>query len=213
MAKLPKGILGPISGKIGPVIGGVWKGIPFIKEAKDVPEKLPRTAAQLANEAKFKFVNDWLIPFHPFLTVGFTNMAEGRTEIAAAFKTVYKTVFTGTAPDLLVDHHQMVISSGPLPMVKNPAVTFTGPDLVHFTWNQNAVKGTQYNDQLMVALYDRESGECDGFIGGANRAAQSFTFKVMGETVGRTLDVYLTTFAIGLTKVSNSQYLGQIVPG
>jgi|GEM_PF-2541347 len=29
MAKLKQGIFGPVSGKIGPVVGGSWKGIPL----------------------------------------------------------------------------------------------------------------------------------------------------------------------------------------
>ena len=36
MAKMKKGILGAISGKIGPVIGGIWKGIPYLRQ---VPKK------------------------------------------------------------------------------------------------------------------------------------------------------------------------------
>jgi hypothetical protein len=30
MAKLKKGIFGPISGKLGPVVGGTWNGIPSL---------------------------------------------------------------------------------------------------------------------------------------------------------------------------------------
>lgn len=33
MAKLKFGILGPISGKIGQVVGSSWMGIPYLREA------------------------------------------------------------------------------------------------------------------------------------------------------------------------------------
>jgi hypothetical protein len=33
MAKIKKGILGPLSGKLGPVIGGMWKTIAYIRIA------------------------------------------------------------------------------------------------------------------------------------------------------------------------------------
>ena len=51
MAKLKFGILGPISGKIGTVVGSSWMDIPYLSEAP--PKKknpAPRTVAQIANE-------------------------------------------------------------------------------------------------------------------------------------------------------------------
>ncbi|MHA4894148.1 DUF6266 family protein [Pedobacter sp. PWIIR3] len=212
MAKLKSGLLGPVSGKIGPVIGGVWKGVPYLKEAKEHPTQKPRSAAQLAALEKFKFVNDWLIPFHPFLTIGFTNLAVHKTEIAAGLSAIYNKVFSGSFPDLQIAYDEMVISSGNLPMVKNPAVSFVSSDQLHFTWDKNAVKGTQYIDQMLVALYNREEQFCDGFIGGANRATEFHTFKLNPDSVGKPLDVYLATFSVDRKKISNTQYLGQINP-
>ncbi|MHA4894623.1 DUF6266 family protein [Pedobacter sp. PWIIR3] len=201
-----------MSGKIGPVIGGVWKGVPYVKEANPNPAPRTLSPAQQANLDKFKFVNDWLVPFHPFITVGFSVLAIQKTEIAAALSAVYKSVFTGNFPNIEIAYDQMVISSGTLPMVKNPAASFISSDQVHFTWDKNAVKGTQYIDQMLVALYDREEQFCDGFIGGANRATEYHTFKLNPDSVGKTLDVYLATFSVDRKKISNTQYLGQISP-
>jgi hypothetical protein len=43
MAIIRKGILGPLSGKLGPIIGAIWKGIPYIKKVteKKSPKVLP----------------------------------------------------------------------------------------------------------------------------------------------------------------------------
>ncbi len=114
MAKIKKGILGPLSGKLGPIIGGTWKGIPYIRENKAHAGKKTRSAAQLANEAKFKFVNDWLVPFQPYLSVGFENLAVRKTAIAAAFSANYKTVFSGVSPNIEVAYDQLQISTGKL---------------------------------------------------------------------------------------------------
>lgn|GEM_PF-2344017 len=54
MAKLKKGILGPISGKLGPVTGGTWKGIPYLRISPDPARTKDRSRAQLANQEKFK---------------------------------------------------------------------------------------------------------------------------------------------------------------
>jgi len=36
MARLPKGIFGPVIGKLGALTGSTWKGIPYVKHT---PEK------------------------------------------------------------------------------------------------------------------------------------------------------------------------------
>lgn len=51
MAKTPSGILGPISGKVGAVVGASWKGINYIREYV-IPAN-PNTAAQQTERTKF----------------------------------------------------------------------------------------------------------------------------------------------------------------
>ena len=40
MAKLSKGILGAFTGKIGPLIGASWKGIPNVKQHLNLQRNL-----------------------------------------------------------------------------------------------------------------------------------------------------------------------------
>src|SRR5690606_2445061 len=116
MGKIKYGILGPISGKLGPVIGSTWMGIPYLRMApKTTKEKKPRTESQLANEQKFKFGNQLFVPFHPYLEVGFQHLAVGKTAIAAAFSANYRKVITGKWPDITLHYDQVRISQGTLP--------------------------------------------------------------------------------------------------
>jgi hypothetical protein len=51
MAKLKHGIFGPFSGKLGPVVGATWMGIPYVRQTPQKPETpLPRSEGQIANE-------------------------------------------------------------------------------------------------------------------------------------------------------------------
>ncbi|MES2827090.1 MAG: hypothetical protein V4687_03010 [Bacteroidota bacterium] len=45
MAKLRSGIFGPISGKIGNLVGGIWKGIAY----QDIKPKQKRLNARLSS--------------------------------------------------------------------------------------------------------------------------------------------------------------------
>lgn len=55
MAKIRSGILGPVSGSIGGIVGAKWKGIPTIR-SKPLSVANPNTASQQAQRGKFSQV-------------------------------------------------------------------------------------------------------------------------------------------------------------
>ncbi|TDO23747.1 DUF6266 family protein [Pedobacter duraquae] len=57
MAKLTRGILGPLTGKLGNLVGQSWKKIHYVKPAPKKSTK-PKTAGRLNNEAKFSFFSN-----------------------------------------------------------------------------------------------------------------------------------------------------------
>ncbi|MEJ5961717.1 DUF6266 family protein [Pedobacter immunditicola] len=69
MAKLPQGVFGPIIGKVGPIVGAKWKDVAYIRSLAPKSEK-PPTPDQLNNREKFKFINEFLMSFHAYLTIG-----------------------------------------------------------------------------------------------------------------------------------------------
>lgn len=213
MARLNNGIFGPVSGKLGPVIGSTWKGIPYLKEvSRKRKKKKPRTPAQLANEAKFKYVNDWLVPFHPFLTIGFQNLAIQKTAIAAALSANYKTVFIGSFPDIDIIYNKLIISSGPLAPLGNPQAVFISADTMELKWEQNYHPGVLYNDQIMLVLYSEELKYADGFVGAVNRVAEQYIFKINPKLLGQNLHVYISVTSLDRKQIADSIYIGKINP-
>ncbi|MBB5438149.1 hypothetical protein HDC92_001824 [Pedobacter sp. AK017] len=213
MAKLKNGIFGAISGKLGPLVGGIWNGIPYLRERPKQGEiKKARTSAQIANEAKFKFGNNWLVPFHPFVSVGFHNYAVGKTAIAAAFSANYLQVISGAYPNFVIDYPKVVISKGSLPQLKDPLLSLSDPDTLEISWLPNTGTHASYNDQLMLVLYSPELQIADGFIGYANRADEQYSFKFNPQLVGVSLEVYLSVVSLDRKKVADSIYMGRIAP-
>lgn len=213
MAKLTKGIFGPISGKLGPVVGASWKGIAYLREAPKVKKKKrSRTPAQIANEMKFKFVHQWLVPFYPYVTVGFSTQAKDKTELNAAFSANYHRAISGQYPNLTVDYSKVVISAGKLPPLNGPEISLTGADTLEISWQQNISSDASFDDQLMLVLYNPDTKKADGFIGGVKRAALRHSFTMESELVGRELEVYLSIISVDRKKISDSIYMGRIVP-
>jgi hypothetical protein len=212
MAKIRKGILGPVSGKIGPVVGGTWKGIPYIKTAPKPTKKKKkkRTPAQIAAQEKLKFMNLILVPFHPYITVGFANEAAQQTEISAAFSVNYYTMISGVYPALEADYSKLVLSLGKLPMVNGIEIGLHDPETLKLTWKDDTIKNAAFDDQLMLVAYAPELDRTFGFTGGVSRSQKQCTVKIEGSFVGKVLEVYLSMTSFNRKAVANSVYLGKI---
>lgn len=207
MAKIKKGILGPLSGKLGPVIGGMWKTIAYIRIAPSRKAKSKRTAGQIATQEKMKFINNFLVPFHAYITVGMKNEAASQTEISAAFSANYHEAIRGTSPAFSVDYSKFIFSKGILPMVSNMAVTLSN-DSLQITWESQNEKIATYNDQLMLVIYASELNETDGFIGGVNRSAKKCTFQLNKAFKGKSIEVYMSMTSLDRKRIANNVHLG-----
>ncbi|ACU03144.1 DUF6266 family protein [Pedobacter heparinus] len=213
MAKLKKGIFGPLSGKLGAIVGATWMGIPYIRQApKQKTDPAPRSAARLANEEKMKFVNNLLVPFHPYVNIGFANLAIAKTALNAAYSRNFHQAVTGVYPNLGVDYTKMVISAGDLPGLNNPVMALTAPDVIGLTWAHNTDARAAFDDQLMLMLYCPALKLADGFIGGVKRIDERLVYRFLPALVGKTLEVYLGLTSLNRKKIADSVYLGRIVP-
>lgn len=210
MAKLSKGIFGPVSGKIGSVVGSTWKNIACVRS---LPQKKnsPQTPAQIANQQKFKFVNDWLVPFYPYVSTGFKNLARSKTEINAAFSLNYRNAVLGAYPDLSIDYTKVMLSTGKLPGLFNAQITRPNPESIMLTWlKDDFLRETSFDDQVMLVLYNPELKIADGFIGGVKRADQKCTFRINPRLIGKPLEVYLSTYTLNRKAFSDSKYIGRV---
>lgn len=208
MARIEKGIFGPVQGKIQSIIGSTWKGIPYIKEKTRKTPK-PPTEKQINARKRLGFISSYLSPFHPFVTVGFAHVAEKRTEISAALSYNHKAV-VGVYPDFEVDYSRFKISTGGLTMVTDIEIELVGIDVIHIKWNKNTSRDTTYNDQLMVAFYSPELHEAAGFCGGGNRAAGHFNYQIDESYRGMIVCVYVGITSFDRKLVSDSIYWGML---
>ncbi|WEK21639.1 MAG: DUF6266 family protein [Candidatus Pedobacter colombiensis] len=213
MAKLRKGILGGISGKIGPVVGATWKNVTYVRQhPKKKGKKRPRTAAQLANQKKFTFIQQWLVPFYPYITVGFAKLAIDQIEVNAAFSANYKTAFSGVWPDIIVDHSKILISVGDLKGLHYVEIQRIAAVKLELNWERSAVRNVSFDDQLMLVVYCPELKMTDGFIGGVKRNALKCSFDFDEQMAEHAVEVYLSVTSSDRKEIAESIYLGRLEP-
>ncbi|NTE05542.1 hypothetical protein G6M26_25685 [Agrobacterium tumefaciens] len=211
MTKLKNGIFGPISGKLGPVVGATWKGIAYLRLAPNKNKKsVPRSAAQLANQYKFKFLHAFLTPFHPYLINGFKHSAIGKTEINAAFTANYKAV-KGVYPDFEINYSELSISEGRLANLNNPTTRWISQSAFELSWETGNQIQAAFNDQLMVVIYCPELKIADGFVGGVKRSSKKYIYTLDEKFIGLDLEVYVCMLALTGKAVSKTAYLGRMV--
>lgn len=209
MAKLKKGILGPFSGKIGPVIGGTWKSIAYIRAVS--PKKpAKRTIGQIATQEKMRFLNNFLVPFHSYISVGMKNEANSQTEISAAFSANYHRTILGIFPDLSVDHPLFIFSKGSLPMVTDLVITAEN-HMLQITWNSNNGLKARFNDQLVIVVYCAAMHRTQGFVGGVNRRDNKCMLELESHFMGKELDIYASITSLDRKKIADNVYLGRFV--
>lgn len=209
MGTISKGILGPFSGKVGPVVGSSWKGIDYMKT---MPQKKSgsSTVKQIEQQLKFSTVMKFLTPFASLLEITFKKYAVEMSGINSAFAYNYQNALTGTSPDFEIDYSTALVSRGELPNAGSPAVTATN-NVLHFTWTDNAGMGmAAATDKAIFVAYCAALNLVIYTIGSAARSASAGTLDT-AILAGQTLETWISFISEDDKEVASSFYTGQIV--
>lgn len=207
MGKIGQGILGGISGKVGNVVGGTWKGIDYLR-IKPTNVANPRSEGQVNQRNKFTIAIEYLQPNKEFVKLGYKAYATKKTEFNAAMSYVLNNAVGGVAPDFTVDYATALLSRGSLNGALNPTTDVSVSGAVTFNWNDNSDEGnSNETDKVMVLVYNPSRKESMYVLKGAERTVGTQTVTIPGTYTGETLELFIA-FISEEGKVSNSQYLG-----
>lgn len=151
------GILGSFSGKIGPVVGGNWKGIPYLRSLPTPKRNPVFSEAQLAQKARFALGMRFLKAMGELVEISYQS-GYGKTKKNAALSRILSQAVGGVYPDLYIDYTAIELARGELKKAANPAVAFTEDKQLRFTWTDNTGMGTAAaTDQAILVAYCPET--------------------------------------------------------
>ncbi|MEX0906159.1 MAG: DUF6266 family protein [Balneolaceae bacterium] len=211
MAKLSKGILGGISGKIGNIVGASWRGIDYIRSK---PSKVnnPKTEAQQRQRARFGLIMALLKKMKPFLQIGFRGSANKQTPLNAAMSVNIREAITGEFPDFEVDTSKLAVSTGNLHGSSNASLDLSAAENATITWQSEAgISNASDEDVLMVLLYNQARNEVINKLNAALREDETLSLSIPSSWSGDTVAGYLAFRSDTLNDVSNGIYLGEEV--
>ncbi|PRP66283.1 DUF6266 family protein [Nonlabens agnitus] len=208
MGKISQGILGGLSGKVGNVVGGSWKGIDYIR-IKPTSVANPRTEGQVNQRTKFAVTLAFLQANKAFIKVGYKNFASRQTEFNAAMSYILNNAITGVAPNFMVDYNSALLSRGLLAGVSNATTDLTFPGEVTFSWDDNSGEGNAFtSDKAMLVVYNPSKNDSIINLSGADRTVGTQTISLPNTYSGDIVELFMAFVSADGRLVSNSIYLG-----
>ena len=208
MGKISQGILGGLSGKVGNVVGGTWKGIDYIR-IKPSNVANPRTEGQVNQRNKFTITLEYLQPNKDFIKIGYKSFANKKTEFNAAMSYVLNNAVGGISPNFTIDYSSALLSRGSLSSVLNGSTDLATAGEVSFAWNDNSAEGNaNATDKAMVLVYNPSKKESISILDGADRTTGSQVVTIPSTYAGDTVELFMAFVSADGKQVSNSVYLG-----
>lgn len=209
MGKIKQGILGAFIGKVGTVIGSVWKGKAVMRSVAPSTHD-PKTAKQVQQRAKFGLVSKFLAKIQGFLRVGYGKSATGMTELNAAFKRNFDDIISGTYPNLELAYDKMVVTKGNLDLPYNPSAVVDS-NVLNVSWTDNSGAGNaEETDESMILAYNSAKEQAVFTLAGGSRAECLGSLTLPTAWSGDSVDVWFSMRNIDTDTCSTSVYLGNI---
>lgn len=208
MGKISQGILGGISGKVGNVVGGTWKGIDYIR-IKPSNVANPRTEGQVNQRNKFTITLEYLQATKDFIKIGYKAFATKKTEFNAAMSYVLNNAVGGISPNFTIDYSLALLSRGSLSSVLNGSTDLATAGQVTFNWDDNSTDGNaNATDKAMVLVYNPSKKESISILDGAERTVGSQVVTIPNTYAGDNVRLFMAFVSADGSQVSNSVYLG-----
>jgi len=218
MAQLTTGILGKVSGKVGNVVGGTWKGINYLRTMAASVNN-PNTDLQYSQRLKFSTVIRFLQPITEFIRVGYKGQAVKMTAFNAAFSYNFHKALTGDFPDFAIDYANAMVSRGNLSGPVNPACTSTVAAKAVLSWEPASGSGqTSETDTAIFVIFNSVKQEAVYSLNAGSRTDGSLQVSLPSSWSGDAVHCYIAFMTMnsmlggqGRNSISNSSYAGSVI--
>ena len=211
MGTYSKGILGPFSGKIGPVVGAQWRNKEVIRS---LPKKSGRIPSEAQKQQRFKFtvVIQFLALFKIILDLFYSEERgdESRLNLATSYHLKNAVVFDGT--NFVMKYNNVLISKGELVGLLNPQVTPSGGAALKVNWTDNSGQGNAKDtDRVIIAVYDPASKSVFYSLDLGKRIGQSGGFQLPTYLVGAEVQTWVSVVTADANMAATSIYTGSMI--
>lgn len=172
MAIPGRGILDNFSGKLGTVIGGSWKGIPYMRSLPRYKRNRTFSEAQLAQHAKFELATRFMRSFTSLFNASFKQV-NSKTARNAVLKNLLTNAIGGIPPNLYIDYSKVEVAQGSLNVADNPLASSPSAGRIRFNWTDSSGLGNaKAEDKAILVVYSPDKNLAIYTVNGATRNTQ-----------------------------------------
>jgi len=206
MGVITQGILGAVSGRIGPVVGGSWKGIAYLRGYQDQVAQ-PNTALQVAQKQRMSIV---VFMAKTILTTIIKPLNDRFAVRMSGYNLFVSRNIEHIDANGVVDFPSLVTAEGTLTGFDTLAATnANGSADVDFTWVDNSGTGTALaTDEVYLWCFNSTNDAAGTLSGGVARSAAAATVTLSDvSTTNDDVNCYCAYRKANGFAVSNSEYL------
>jgi len=153
MGKIPDGIFGGFSGRVGRVVGYQWRGEDLLRRA---PRKRPKgsgTEKQLKQRDKFAMVMGFLTPIQDVVGVYFGNKYKSKSRFNLAMSYNLTNAVVEVPPSsFALDFPKVLLTKGGLRGMESGAVVVQPGRILELNWVDNSGQGSAAADDLVLVI-------------------------------------------------------------
>lgn len=217
MAQLKTGILGNVSGKVGNVVGGTWKGINYLRTIAASVNN-PNTELQVSQRLKFSTVVRFQQPITEFIRVGYKGQAVKMTAFNAAFSYNFHNALKGKYPDYSIDYPQAMVSRGNMAGAMNPKSISSETAKVALSWDAPSGSGQgSETDTAMYVIFNASRQEAVYSLNAGTRGDGGVEVTLPSSYSGDEIHCYIAFMTMSSVlagqarnAISNSSYAGSV---
>lgn len=214
MGKLQAGIMNAISGKVGNIVGAVYKGMNIIRKIPSKSSKLPKQS-QIDQRAKFTIVLGIITVLDRIVKIGYRSYTGIVSPKNAAVSYNLKNAIIGVSPDFEFDYSEALISKGKLFNGEELELIELADRALKITWTMdNYIQIQDFKDRrtdlCYAVFYSVEKKMYLSIEGTATRESLETNTIIPKLFKGNTLHGYVFFVSADGKSVSNSQYMGAI---
>jgi len=212
MAKYKNGINGPVSGKVGTVVGASWRGIDYVRNVSDT-SKVKWSVAQVNQRVLFALVMNWIRPLLSIINVGYQLVKDGKTPMNAAMSYHLNEAVRGEASAYEIVLSKAVFSRGELIGAIIRKLHSMESDLCYISWDSaGASFFCNADDQVVFVLFDAMKSRFVSYVNAARRADGEVMLQLPAGFSSDELHCYMHLVRADGAMVSTTVYAGLILP-
>ena len=207
MGSIEKGIFGDFSGKVGPVVGASWRGMPIVRMMPKKSNK-PPSPAQLLQRAKFGAVMGFLHPIKPFLAARFGKKEGLKSPFDLALSYHLKEAIKVEGDMLEMNYPKVCISKGHLRGVEGASAAVESGNVLRVQWLDNSDQSfAGSGDMLTIILFVPNVASYIFFENSALRQDTTVQLSLPEEAVGAVFHCWATFVTHSGSQAATSCYI------